>query len=475
MSPAAATRDPQHNAGRSIGPWTLGSSLGKGGNAEVYVAMNEQHGKVALKVLNCTSPKKEPWRRFRQEVAVLKSIGHKPGILPLIDAHLPENPSAKDKAWLAMPIATPICEALGPEAGLREVVGALAQIASTLSRLHEEGIAHRDIKPSNLYRYEGQYVLGDFGLVSLPDRKALTSEGGKLGPVFYIAPEMLNSAKSADGRPADIYSLAKTAYVLMTGQRYPPPGWHNLADNAMLISAMVADPRARFIDGLLERCTRNDPAKRPSSHDVANDLNAWLLPKDSSEKPDISSWGKRLAPHIDRRRSAAEMRRVEIEEARRVHSRFASILQSIAEQLGDAGIPVVGPEEQSKSLLNVYSSRTGKHSAPADEFFRPHSIRTQFVDRTMPILTSSVGLIYLGDGKADLAACHLVSPGISESDRGQGTVVWFECESAHLFSATLDQHRVALGSGLMANLRSALEEYERQLEVSGGRTSTDEQ
>jgi serine/threonine protein kinase len=105
---------------------------------------------VALKVIEATKTQLEPYRRFIQEIEFLQGLGDFPGVLPLVDAHLPERPSSADRPWLAMPIATPIAVALA-DAPLETVVTALAEIAATLARLAERDVGHRDIKPGNLY------------------------------------------------------------------------------------------------------------------------------------------------------------------------------------------------------------------------------------------------------------------------------------------------------------------------------------
>lgn len=97
---------------RIIDVWTLVEELGRGGNAVVYKATPpELAHPIALKVLATTKAQRESYRRFVQEVGFLRSLPDESGVLPLLDAHLPKRPGAKDRAWLAMPIATPIREA----------------------------------------------------------------------------------------------------------------------------------------------------------------------------------------------------------------------------------------------------------------------------------------------------------------------------------------------------------------------------
>jgi hypothetical protein len=78
--------------------------------------------------------------------------------------------------------------------------------------------------PDNLFFFENRFAVGDFGLVSFEGKSADTAQGERIGPMFFMAPEMLNSAIEADGQFADVYSLAKTLWVMATGQRSPQPG-----------------------------------------------------------------------------------------------------------------------------------------------------------------------------------------------------------------------------------------------------------
>ena len=184
--------------GKQVGPWTLGEQLGHGGNATVWVATRGNDDEsVALKVINATKVDREPYQRFVREIGFLREHGSIAGLLPLIDAHLPDSPIRSDRPWLAMPIATPIAKALR-EHPLGDVVDGVAAIADTLWRLERDfGIAHRDLKPGNLYELDGAWLVGDFGLVALPDTEGLTTEGKPLGPAHYTAYEMILDPSSA--------------------------------------------------------------------------------------------------------------------------------------------------------------------------------------------------------------------------------------------------------------------------------------
>ena len=100
-------RNPKYKRDDRIGSWIIEEFLGKGGNAEVWRARMEGQGNAALKILYNRDQKSEPYRRFREEVKVLTSLGAYLGVLPLIASSIPEVPSRTNPAWLAMPEATP--------------------------------------------------------------------------------------------------------------------------------------------------------------------------------------------------------------------------------------------------------------------------------------------------------------------------------------------------------------------------------
>ena len=146
---------------------------------------------MALKLINTTKMEKEPYQRFVREIGFLRDHQAVPGLLPLLDAHLPDQPSKGDQPWLAMPVAMPVSKALDGRP-LSDVVTAVAAIADTLSRLQLElGIGHRDIKPGNLYELDGVWLIGDFGLFAVPDADEFHDEGRQVGPAHYTAYEMI--------------------------------------------------------------------------------------------------------------------------------------------------------------------------------------------------------------------------------------------------------------------------------------------
>jgi serine/threonine-protein kinase len=101
-----------------------------------------------------------------------------------------------------------------------DAIPLIRQLADALAAAHQAGIIHRDLKPENImYDPESRTMkLLDFGIArdaEQPLEERLTRTGFFVGTLQYVAPEAL-SGELVDGR-ADIYSLAKIAYYMLTG------------------------------------------------------------------------------------------------------------------------------------------------------------------------------------------------------------------------------------------------------------------
>ena len=279
--------------GNEFKGWTVHERLGAGGNGVVHRATRaDQQG--AIKIL-----KREWWagrryERFTDEIEGMKRCEGIPGVIPLLDFNAPEKPSKNDPPLIVMGLATPIIVALGENAKLEQVVEACLDIAETLVAMHEMDLSHRDIKPENLFKFDGRWAIGDFGLIDFDGKAAVTAEGDKLGPTFFIAPEMLTNAVTADGKAADVYSFAKTLWVLATGQRYPPQGEIRRTSSALTISANVKHSRAPLLDSVIDTATLHEPVNRPKMKDIVRELKIWLSPPVSAigaDEPDLSMYG----------------------------------------------------------------------------------------------------------------------------------------------------------------------------------------
>ena len=466
----------KNRRGKRIGPWTLGRVLGRGGNGYVRLATSEDGKRVALKVLHRKHQQAQSrrYKRFRDEIRAHLALGPRPGILPVVDSCLPDRPSPQSPAWLATEVAKEIRQALGPQPSVEMVVEAMHSIAHTLASLHAEGISHRDLKPSNLFQYEGRWVLGDFGLVEFPGKEELTAEGERLGPSHFIAPEMISSAKDADGKKADVWSLAKTLWVLSTGQTFPPPGPQVAHYQRETIGAYVAHPRAHYLDRLIERATNLDPAARLSMSDIAAELGAWLAAPSVPLSPgDISDLAGRIAAVVAPAQQAEEVRSEQIKQAeqalRMVEVQLQPIGRAMAKtgacdgsiQKADDGHPAIwSPDimgQPAKVWRKVVCIRVFPPSHPEDRFGLARVEHWCGVQLTLH-----------SDGQLSIEGVHVILSAYGPQH------IWGLWRRAPVGSAQQDGALAEITNGLAANLRGAVGRFLEWLEwqlTDGGRSS----
>jgi len=282
--------------GQQLGKWKLSKFIGEGGNGEVWQATeyNDASKIVAIKLLKRIN--NEGYTRFKDEVKILTEKKDITGLLQIIDYDLPEN--LKDKTpWYSMPIATPLMKDI--EGKLPEqIVDVIISVSKTLTELHGRGISHRDIKPDNMLVINNQIFLSDFGLVHYPAKKHITLMRKDLGPRWTIAPEMKRNPDTADGKLADIYSLAKTLWILLTKEEKGFEGQYNTG-TSVEIKHFVSSIYHGTIDSLLHQSTDNNPKKRPSIEEFRDELIKWKELNNNFEKRSKSEWvdiQKRLFP-----------------------------------------------------------------------------------------------------------------------------------------------------------------------------------
>lgn len=265
-----------------------------GGNAKVYsVKQKLTNDKYALKELRFNIQKrqkqyksKETKARFINEINIAtKYASVTGGIIPIIRY-------CKEEYWYTMPIAEPIMVYIEND-DIEEIVRGVIQLAETLCFLHSKEISHRDIKPANIYFYNDQFSFGDFGLVDFPNNfDNLTRYDKGLGAIFTIAPEMKRNPKDADGKKADVFSLAKTMWMLLTKDERGFDGVYNYLDESHSLRFInkYKDIHLVEIDELLKDATANDPNARPTMKEFKERIENWLEVCSDTYKSQSSDW-----------------------------------------------------------------------------------------------------------------------------------------------------------------------------------------
>jgi WD40 repeat protein/class 3 adenylate cyclase len=229
--------------------YELLETLGAGGEGRVVKALDHQHDRlVALKILPVGGATDR--QDLLAEAGILLGLAPHPA-LPLVREDFFDG----DDYVIAMDWVdgTDLASLLGtggrPGLGPSSVLAYLADAADALTYLHTQDppVIHGDVKPANLILTRGGRVkLVDFGVSSVPG-----SRRRRAGTPGFRAPELAGGAPS---RASDVYSLAATAFTLLTGS-VPSgvlPRWDGM------------DPdQAAHLEEVLRLGLATDPARRP--------------------------------------------------------------------------------------------------------------------------------------------------------------------------------------------------------------------
>lgn len=215
---------------RTIGPYQLVRLLGRGGMAQVHLAV--AHGAsgferyVAIKTLApelAGDPELE--RALIREAVLGGALRHRNVVAVLglgVDDGYYVVLEYVDGNDLARHLDGPLDEALALHV-VHELALGLAHLhAAKDARGLPLHIVHRDVSPANvLVSTTGDVKLGDFGIAKATSLADRTAAGTRKGRYCYMAPEQL--AGDPVTAAADQFGLGATLVELVTGQR-PFPG-----------------------------------------------------------------------------------------------------------------------------------------------------------------------------------------------------------------------------------------------------------
>lgn len=252
----------------------------------VWQCRDNAGSEYAIKLLKYAY--KESYARFYDEVAFMESFGDIPGVLPVIAKHIPKGRNQFDETkipyYYVMPLATSLGRNIYQES-IENKIGIIKSLLEMMTNLHNRGIAHRDIKPANILLYNGQYVLSDFGLVFFQGKSMKTPPGvAGLGAKWTRSPQMERDAYTADKFKADVYSMAKTIWMIFTGDLTSFEGQYNPSSPFLSLAKYLPRKYVTPLDDLLVRCTDHLEVGRPTAREMLDGFNEW---------DDINhNWGK---------------------------------------------------------------------------------------------------------------------------------------------------------------------------------------
>lgn len=248
---------------KRYGKWEVLGNIGEGGQGHVFrVRTAEDPTECALKRLKNS----KRLQRFKHEVDAMKSVSH-PHLAPIIDCDL-----EGDHPFLVMPYYPLGCldEAKRNDLSMDNRLELFEQVLRGVSVLHAHGITHRDLKPENVLLDAGRTaIVADFGLCHFDGKNPVTLTGEVVGPRHYTAPE-LEVGGPIDVRPtADVYSLGKLFYWLMTGLHLPR---ERFKEPTFQLETLLEDHRCRQWDRLFGVTVVESPEKRSPNASVLADV-----------------------------------------------------------------------------------------------------------------------------------------------------------------------------------------------------------
>jgi serine/threonine protein kinase len=250
--------------------------LGSGGMADVFRARDTELGRqVAIKLFRDDGDTVADRARREREIRLLGELNHI-GLVQIHDAGTLIH-EGRERRYLVMELVEgrSLAHRLarGPMKP-RQVADIGAQMADALSYVHGREVVHRDVKPENIllsetpaFGYTLVAKLADFGVAQFTDATRLTSNGAIMGTAAYISPEQARGEEA--GPASDVYSLGLVVLEALRGEREYTgtpieAALARLHRPPTIPEDLPADWRA-----LLAAMTADDPAVRPTAHDVA--------------------------------------------------------------------------------------------------------------------------------------------------------------------------------------------------------------
>jgi eukaryotic-like serine/threonine-protein kinase len=241
--------------GQPLGRYVLGTLLGAGGAASVYMArLDGPHGfdrVVAVKLVHeHLLADRDFVAMFLDEANLACRLQH-PNIV-----HCYELCQDEQYLYLAMEYlqGQPLSRLYQRAQEWRQplqyslVAWIGARAADALGYAHELrddagsplGIVHRDVSPDNLFiTYDGQVKLLDFGIAKAAGRRSQTNLGQLKGKFRYMAPEYAMGLEFDN--TLDIFALGATLYEAALG--VPAFGGDEQVALRKIVAGELADPR----------------------------------------------------------------------------------------------------------------------------------------------------------------------------------------------------------------------------------------
>jgi TOMM system kinase/cyclase fusion protein len=289
---------------KTIGPYEVLRTLGKGGMGEVLLAYDPRLDRqVAIKRIRADITLDENRRRrFRREAQVAAGLNH-PAIVHVFDLLTEDDTEHIVMEYVPGKALRSILKR--GALTVREVIAMGLELAEGMAYAHRRGVVHRDLKTENvLVTPEGEPKITDFGiarrLLTNSPQEALTREGMVLGTYRAMSPEQIRGDE-VDAR-SDLFSFGVLLYECLTGES-PFLAESETATIARVLNQEVP-PLQEVVPGvpgglsaLVVHLLQKDPHLRPRAGRETVDRFRALLP----EIPDASGQATEMMTVVEGR------------------------------------------------------------------------------------------------------------------------------------------------------------------------------
>ena len=151
---------------RKIGPYRVIEKIGEGGMGVVYLGIDAERRRVAIKVLGAAVASDPSARqRLAREVETMRRVRNR-YVAEVLDADVQGPAPYIVTRYVPGRTLEDTVRQDGPLRGM--ALDALAEgLAEALAAIHAAGVVHRDLKPGNVMLDAGQPVIIDFGIAHI--------------------------------------------------------------------------------------------------------------------------------------------------------------------------------------------------------------------------------------------------------------------------------------------------------------------
>ncbi|MGV0717177.1 serine/threonine-protein kinase [Mycolicibacterium sp. XJ662] len=307
-----------------IRKWRVVSELSTADNAgfgRPYVVEDEEGNEAVAKLVD-----KDPGADRELLIGAANQAARYRNVLPVLD-----DGEHNDQWVLVMPRAETslkkYLEGRGGVLDVGEAISVLIDVATALNDL-KGVLVHRDLKPANVLRFNGAWMIADFGLARYAEASTATDTWKHNATWLYASPEQWRGQHATEA--ADVYSFGVMAYELLAGSR--PFSGPDLREQHLNQKAPALTVGPLRLQDLIADCLLKAPEGRPTPAMILSRLTTVVDEVPTGAGLDILAQANRKS--IQAKAEVDAQKSAELEEEERRATLIAAAVQQF-QRVGD--------------------------------------------------------------------------------------------------------------------------------------------